>query len=43
LLGGHALLAATAEAQDADHRSRNGQHEQEAAEESHKFDANIRE
>ena len=27
------MLAATAEAQDADHRGRNGQHEQEAAEE----------
>jgi len=29
------LFAATAEAQDADHRGRNGQHEQEAAEELH--------
>jgi len=28
LLGGHALFAAAAEAQDADHRGRNGQNEQ---------------
>jgi len=40
LLGGHALLAATAEAQDSDHCGRNRQHEQEAAEEFHKLDAN---